>query len=80
MESFINQTLKGVSRTHQIDLLEKYRTIKKEDILAAFQKYFMPLFDPASSVAVVVTPSGKVQSVVDELTGLGFHVTQKELP
>jgi len=39
----------------------------------------MPIFDPASSVAVVVTPPGKVESVIDELTRLGFDVTRKEL-
>jgi Zn-dependent M16 (insulinase) family peptidase len=77
--SFINQALKGVPRTHQIDLLEKYQTIKKEDILAALQKHFLPLFDPATSVAVVVTAPGSAQSIVEGLTGLGFDVTQKEL-
>ena len=59
--------------------MEKYQTIKKEDILAAFQTYFIPLFDPASSVAVVVTAPGNVQSIVGGLTGLGFNVAQKEL-
>ena len=39
----------------------------------------MPIFDPASSVAVVVTATGKVESVVDGLTGLGFDVTRKEI-
>ena len=62
MNSFINQALKGVSRSHQIDLLEEYRTVKKEDIIATFKKYFMPLFDPFS-VAVVVTAPGNAQSI-----------------
>jgi len=79
LATFTNQALKGVSGSHQIDLLEKYQTIKKEDIIAAFRQYFMPLFDPASSVAVVVTSIGKVESVVDGLTNLGFDVTRKEL-
>ena len=79
LAAFTNQALKGVSRSHEVDMLGKYQTIKKEDIIAAFQKYFMPLFDPASSVAVVVTATGKVESIVDRLTNLGFYVTQKEL-
>jgi hypothetical protein len=79
MVSFINQALKGVPRTHQVDLLEKYQTIKKADILAALRKHFLPLFDPAASVAVAVTAPGKAQSIVEGLTGLGFDVTQKEL-
>ena len=77
--SFINQALKGVSSSHQIDLLEKYQTIKKEDILVALKKHIMPLFDPASSVAVVVTAPGNTQSIGERLTDLGFEVTQKEL-
>jgi len=40
MVSFTNQALKGVSRTHQINLLEKYQVITKEDVLAALQKHF----------------------------------------
>ena len=39
----------------------------------------MPVFDPASSVAVVVTDTGEVESIVGGLTSLGFDVTQKEL-
>jgi len=39
----------------------------------------MPIFDPASSVAVVVTATGKVESVVDGLTRLRFDVTRKGL-
>src|SRR5260221_9277418 len=79
LATFANQALKGVSSTHQIDMLGKYQRIKKEDIIAAFRKYFMPVFDPASSVAVVVTDTGEVESIVGGLTSLGFDVTQKEL-
>lgn len=39
----------------------------------------MPLFDPASSVAVVVTAPGNAQSIGEGLRGLGFDVTQREL-
>jgi hypothetical protein len=78
--SFINQALKGVPRTHQIDLLEKCQAIKKEDIIAALQKHFLPLFDAATSVAVVVTAPSSAQGIVEGLAGLGFDVTQKELP
>jgi Zn-dependent M16 (insulinase) family peptidase len=76
--SFINQALKGVPRTHQLDLLEKYQAIKKEDIIAALQKHFLPLFDAATSVVVVVTAPSSAQSIVEGLAGLGFDVTQKE--
>ena len=77
MNSFVNQALRGVSSTHHIDLLEKYRAIRKEDVLAAFKKHISPLFDPASSVAVVVTAPGNARSIVERLTSLGFDVAQK---
>jgi hypothetical protein len=47
--------------------------------LAVFEKYFKPLFDPASAAAVVVTAPGNVQTIEEGLAGLGFDVTRKEL-
>jgi Zn-dependent M16 (insulinase) family peptidase len=69
--------MKGVSRTHQIDLLEKYQVVTKEDVLAALQKHFLPLFDPTSSVAVVVTAPAKSEEIGEWLKAGGFEVTQK---
>ena len=77
MTCFVNQALKGVSSSQQIDLLEKYQTIKKEDIIAAFEKYVLPLFDPASSVVVVVTAPVNAHRIGVELSSLGYKVTQK---
>jgi Zn-dependent M16 (insulinase) family peptidase len=77
--SYVNQALKGVSRSHEIDFLERYKRVKKEDIIAVFRQYFMPLFDPASSVVVIVTASGRTQNIREGLTSLGFDVTQKEI-
>jgi Zn-dependent M16 (insulinase) family peptidase len=79
MVSFTNQALKGVSRTHQIDLLEKYQTVTKADVVAALRKHFLPLFDPTTSVAVVVTAPGNAEDVGNGLQGMGFEVTQKEM-
>ncbi|KAF9569657.1 hypothetical protein CPC08DRAFT_731821 [Agrocybe pediades] len=77
--SFTNQALKGVSRTHQIDMLEKYQEITKEDVLAALRKHFLPLFDASTSVAVVVTAPGKAEEIGEGLKAVGFEVTQKAL-
>ncbi|KDR85083.1 hypothetical protein GALMADRAFT_233694 [Galerina marginata CBS 339.88] len=77
MVSFTNQALKGVPRTHQVDLLEKYQLISKEDVLAALQKHFLSLFDPSASVAVVVTAPGKADDIGDGLKDVGFEVTKK---
>jgi len=77
MVSFTNQAMKGVSRTHQIDLLQKYQAITKADVLRALQKHFLPLFKPSSSVAVVVTAPAKAKEIGDALNVIGFEVTQK---
>jgi len=78
MVSYINQALKGISRTHQIDMLEKYQRVTKADILNALRKHFLPVFDPTSSVAVVVTAPGNAKDVGEGLKAAGFEVTQKE--
>ncbi|KAF8168013.1 Metalloenzyme, LuxS/M16 peptidase-like protein [Crassisporium funariophilum] len=77
MVSFTNQALKGVSRTHQIELLEKYQSVTKEGVLAAFQKHFLPLFESSSSIAVVVTAPAKAEEIGAGLKAAGFEVTQK---
>ncbi|KAG6820112.1 hypothetical protein H0H93_005259 [Arthromyces matolae] len=77
--SFSNQALKGVSQTHQIDLLEKYQAVSKEDILAALQKHFLPLFEASSSVAVTVTAPGKAHEIGEGLQKVGFDVEQRVL-
>ncbi|KXN89943.1 hypothetical protein AN958_04947 [Leucoagaricus sp. SymC.cos] len=77
--SFINQALKGVSKDHGVELLEKYQDITKEHILDTLKKYFLPLFDPSSSVAIVVTAPSKAEEIGSGLHSLGFEVTQREL-
>ncbi|KAH9944050.1 Metalloenzyme, LuxS/M16 peptidase-like protein [Epithele typhae] len=77
--SFTNQGLKGVSQNHNVELLEKFQAVTKEDVLSALQKHFLPLFDSASSVAVVVTAPGKADQVSEELGKIGFEVERKTL-
>lgn len=77
--SFINQALKGVSKDYNIELLSKYQDITKEDILQILKKYFLPLFDPSSSIAVVVTAPSKAEEIGSGLQALGFEVSQREL-
>lgn len=77
--SFVNQALEGVPQNHNLELLEKYQNVTKEDVLRALKSHFLPLFDPASSVAVVVTAPGKAPEVGEELTKLGFEVEQRSL-
>lgn len=77
--SFTNQALRGVSQTHQVDLLEKYQVVTKEDVLTIFRTYFLPLFDASSSVAIVVTAPAKLNEIADGLTGTGFAVEKRTL-
>ncbi|CAK5280254.1 unnamed protein product [Mycena citricolor] len=79
MSSFNNQALRGVPQNHQVELLEKYQVVTKQDVLAIFGKYFLPLFDPASSVAIVVAAPGKVDGIVEGLSATGFQVEQRSL-
>ncbi|KAF7306997.1 hypothetical protein MIND_00492500 [Mycena indigotica] len=78
-QSFINQALRGVGQNHQVDLLEKYQDVTTADVLAIFRKYFLALFDASSSVAMVVTSPGKVESIVEGLTETGFTVEKRTL-
>ena len=75
--SFSNQALKNVPRTHQIDLLEKYQVVTKDDVLSALKTYFLALFDPSSSIAVVVTGPTKADEIAAGLKGIGFEVSQR---
>lgn len=79
MVSFTNQALKGVSKTHQVDLLEKYQAVSKQDVLAAFAKHFLPLFNSSTSVAVVVTAPSKAEQLGEGLKSIGFKVEQRTL-
>ncbi|KAJ7630999.1 Metalloenzyme, LuxS/M16 peptidase-like protein [Roridomyces roridus] len=77
--SFTNQALRGVPQTHQVDLLEQYQVVTKEDVLGIFKKYFLPLFDASSSVAIVVTAPAKQDEIADGLASSGFSVEKRTL-
>ncbi|KAG5654101.1 hypothetical protein H0H81_007515 [Sphagnurus paluster] len=77
--SLTNQAFKGVSKTHQVDLLEKYQAVTKEDVLAALEKHFLPLFQSSSSVVVAVTAPSKAEEITKGLQAVGFDVEQKSL-
>ncbi|KDQ63640.1 hypothetical protein JAAARDRAFT_29668 [Jaapia argillacea MUCL 33604] len=77
--SFTNQALKGVPQDYNTQLLEKFQAVTKADVLASLRKHFPPLFDSASSVAVVVTAPGKADEIGDDLTKVGFEVEKRTL-
>lgn len=59
--------------------MEKFQAVTKEDVIASLQKYFLPLFDSASSVAVVVTGPSRTQDISEGLTTAGFAVEHRTL-
>lgn len=75
--SFVNQALKQVNQNYNREMLEKYQAVTKDEILDALKKYCLPLFNPESSIAVVVTAPGKVDTTVEGLTTLGFEVEKR---
>jgi hypothetical protein len=77
MMSFTNQALKNVPQTHQMDLLQKYQAVTKDDVLSVIKTHFLPLFDSSSSVAVVVTAPAKADEIGAGLKAKGFEVTQR---
>lgn len=77
--SFVNQALKGVPQNHNIDLLEKFQQVSKDDVLRVLREYFLPLFDSSTSVVVSVTAPGKADEISKGLKDVGFVVERRTL-
>ncbi|KAK1232703.1 hypothetical protein PQX77_004179 [Marasmius sp. AFHP31] len=77
--SFTNQALKNVPQSYQVDLLEKFQGVTKEDVLKVLKTYFLPLLDSKSSVAVVVTAPSRADGIDKELKAYGFDVERQSL-
>lgn len=77
--SFSNQALKGVPQDHTMKMLERFQTVTKAQVVEALRKHFLPVFDPATSIAVVVTAPSKSGQIGTDLTKLGYEVEQRTL-
>lgn len=77
--SFVNQGLKGLSQNHSVELLEKCRVVKKEDVMRCLKEYFLKLFQPESSIALVVTAPGKSDEISEKLGEKGFKVEKRTI-
>jgi Zn-dependent M16 (insulinase) family peptidase len=77
--SFTNQALKGVSQNQNVELLEKFQEVSKDDVLRVLQQYFLPLFDASTSVVVSVTSPGKAPEISKGLKDAGFIVERRTL-
>ncbi|KAI9572885.1 Metalloenzyme, LuxS/M16 peptidase-like protein [Boletus coccyginus] len=79
INSFTNQALKGLSQDHNLQLLEQYQAVTKDDVLASLKKYILPIFSPSTSTVVVVTAPSKVDQIAEGLTSYGFDVEKRTL-
>jgi len=77
--SFLNQALKGVPSEHHIQMLERFQAVTKAQVIDALKTHLIPVFDPESSVAVIVSSPGKSEAITDAFTALGFVVEQQTL-
>lgn len=77
--SFVNQGLKGLSRNHSVELLERYQAVKKEDVMRCLKDYILKLFQPESSIALVVTAPGKSDEISEKLGEKGFEVEKRTM-
>ncbi len=71
--------MKDVPQNFQIDLLEKYQKVTKEQVLEVLEKYFLPLFKAESSVAVAVTAPSKSGPIAAALAEHGFDVDSRSI-
>ena len=60
-----------------MELLEKCQAVTKDDVLSALKIHVLPLFDPSSSIAVVVTAPAKADEIGAGLDAIGFEVTKR---
>ena len=79
MTSFVNQGLKGLSSNHNVEVLEKYQAVKKEDVMRCLKDHVLKLFQPESSVALVVTAPGKSDEISEKLGEKGFKVEKRTI-
>jgi len=79
LNSFVNQGLKGLSQHYNLELLEKYQAVKKEDVMRCLKDYVLKLFRPESSIVLVVTAPGKSDEISEKLGEKGFKVEKRTI-
>lgn len=79
LTSFVNQGLKGLSSDHNVEILEKYQAVTKADVMSCLKNYIATLFQPESSIALVVTAPGKSDEIVEKLGQKGFKVEKRTI-
>jgi len=77
--SFVNRGLKGLPSNYNVELLEKYQAVTKEDVMRCLRDYVLKLFQPESSIALVVTAPGKSDEILGKLREKGFEVEKRTI-
>lgn len=77
--TFTNMALKGIEKDASRQLLNKTKDITIDQVLKTIEKYFLPIFDARSSVAMVASSPSKAASTASSLKMAGYRVEQREL-
>ena len=79
LDSFVNQVLKNVPQDHGRQLLTSIQAVNLDSVRAALKTYILPLFDPATSIAVVASSTSKANDIAEGLKSSGFDVESRTL-
>ncbi|KAG9104560.1 hypothetical protein FRC06_001340 [Ceratobasidium sp. 370] len=79
LDSFVNQVLKNVPQDHGRQLLTSIQAVDLQSVRTALKTHVLPLFDPATSIAVVVSSPSKAADISDGLKSSGFDVELRTL-
>ncbi|CCO26898.1 putative protein C3H1,02c [Rhizoctonia solani AG-1 IB] len=79
LDSFVNQALKKVPQDHGRELLDRIQAVDLEGVRRALKTRVLPLFDPATSIAVVASSASKSSDIVEGLKSYGFDVELRTL-
>jgi len=71
--------MKGVSYEYHKNLLNDCQAVTEKDVLDMIRQYLLPIFDPATSVAVVVCAPGKADEISDAFNNAGFTIERRTM-
>lgn len=77
---FKNEVFKDVPIDHGARMLASFNDVTVNDVKAAMEKYFVPLFDSSSSVVATSCAPSLSDKLVEAFEGMGYDVETKELP
>lgn len=78
--AYVDQALKGVGKDFSQRVLARLPSISDDEVRRVIKQYFVPLFDPATSIGAVSTNAGKADEIEQGFKELGYDVSREELP